>query len=260
MSIVYASFLIKLHLCIIGPPGVGKTASSEFISELLQSREKYKLFPFHRNTKIKELYGTKNIKGQKMETYIGPLLESAQEGYIFIADEMNLSSISTMKSIVPFLDNTLKDNLLLPGLVNPIKIDNNFFFIACQNDLDNLGRNSVPDKLQKKLRNINYPKQTEEEIKFICNEKRIKDYGDDESFSKENSDSLGEFMKKYNDIIDEKKLYLQKWSYRDIYKIIKRISEHINEENEEKKKKFITILNIIIIFTSICFLLFHINI
>ena len=203
LSIVLASFLINLHLCIIGPPGVGKTASAKFISQILQTKnENYKFFPFHRNTKITELYGSLNIKEQKMEHFNGPLIESAQKGCIFIADEMNLSSISTMKSIVPFLDPLLSKNLLVPGLENPFDIKENFFFIACQNDIDNLGRNCVPDILQRKLRNINYPKQTEEEIKKICTRKRIKNFGERKEFSEKDSELLGEFMRKYNEIID----------------------------------------------------------
>ena len=52
---------------------------------------KYKFFPFHCNTKINDLYGTFNLKDIK--NLNGPLIESAKGG-IFIADEMNLSSIS----------------------------------------------------------------------------------------------------------------------------------------------------------------------
>ena len=239
LSIVYASFLINLHLCIIGPPGVGKTTSAKFISEILQTEnENYKFFPFHRNTKITELYGTLNIKEQKMDHYNGPLIESAQKGFIFIADEMNLSSITTMKSIVPFLDPLLSKNLLVPGLEKPFDINENFFFIACQNDLDNLGRNCVPDILQRKLRNINYPKQTEEEIKNICKKKRIKNFGKGNKFSEKDSELLGEFMVKYNETIDNYNLPLLKWSFRDIDKIIRRISEHISDDENYKNFEY----------------------
>ena len=117
-------------------------------------KRNYKFFPFHRNTKISELYGSLNLKDQTMEHYNGALIESAQKGCIFIADEMNLSSIPTMKSIVPLLDPLLSKNILLPGVENSIDIHEKFFFIVCQNDLDNLGRNCVPDMLQRKLRNI----------------------------------------------------------------------------------------------------------
>ena len=53
-----------------------------------------------------------------------------------------------MKSIVPFLDINLNKNILLPGLDKPIDIHDNFFFIVCENDLDNLGRNAVPEMLK----------------------------------------------------------------------------------------------------------------
>ena len=237
LSIVYASFLIHSHLCIIGPPGVGKTTSAKYISELLENN--FKFFPFHRNTKISELYGTLNLKEQTMEHYTGPLIESAQKGYIFIADEMNLSSIPTMKSIVPFLDSNINKNILVPGLDNPIDIHDNFFFIVCQNELDNLGRNSVPKILQKKLRNINYPEQTKEEIKNICKKKKIEGYGkSDELFSEADSELLGEFMREYNQIVDEYKLPLLKWSFRDIDKIIKRLSDNFREQKLEYYKNF----------------------
>ena len=68
---------------------------------------------------------------------------------------MNLSSSSTMKSIIPVLDPLLFNNIIIPGVDKPIDINNNFFFISCQNDVDNFGRNYVPDILQRKLRNIN---------------------------------------------------------------------------------------------------------
>ena len=58
---------------------------------------------------------------------------------------MNLSSVSTMKSVVPVLDPLLNKNILIPGEDDCIDIQDNFFFIICQNDIDNLGRNDVPD-------------------------------------------------------------------------------------------------------------------
>ena len=180
-----------------------------------------------------------------MDYYNGPLIESTRKGFTFIADEMNLSSISIMKSIVPILDPLLNKNILIPGVDKPININDNFFFIACQNDLDNLGRNIVPEMLQRKIRNINYPKQTDEEIKDICKEKRNKDFGRDKEFSETDSELLGEFMMKYNEKIDKCKLPLLKWSFRDIDKIIKRISENVRD------KKTLKILNIFILYIFI---------
>ena len=166
LLIIFASYLINLHLCIIGQPGVGKTSSAKFMSELLTQKKSllplsffkrkntYKLYNFHRTTKPSHLYGTINLKNGKIENYNGPLMESISEGRIFIADEMNLSSSSTMKSILPVLDPLLCKKILIPGVDEPIDIKDDFFFISCQNDVDNFGRNYIPEILQRKLRNI----------------------------------------------------------------------------------------------------------
>ena len=231
ISIVYASFLIHLHLCIIGPTGVGKTSFAKFIARILQGENGFKLFPFHRSTKSRELYGSLNIKEGKIEDYIGPLTESVTKGNIFIADEMNLSSISTMNSLVPILDPLLDKNILVPTIEQPLNIHENFFFIACQNDLDNLGRNIVPENLHKKIKNIRYPTQSDTEIINICIKKRSEIFENNNEFSEIHASYLGKFMINYNELIDNNNYHLLKWSFRDIDKIMKRIFEHIKDEN-----------------------------
>ena len=251
---VYASFIINLNLCIIGSPGVGKTSSTQFISDILKGENHYKLFNFHRTTKPNHLYGTINLKEGKIEYYKGPLMEAAAKGYIFIADEMNLSSSSTMKSTLPLLDPQLKKNILIPGLDKSIDIKDDFFFISCQNDVDNFGRNYVPEIVQRELRIIKYPKQNEEEIVNICvqkcrkefsnkdrkinKKKEIYDFSNCPNFNEDNSKKLGTFMVKYNEKVEIYKLPLLQWSFRDIDKIIKRIFEHINDTNNYINFKF----------------------
>ena len=237
IAIVYASYLIHLHLCVIGPSGVGKTACAKFISEILKNNNDYKLFPFHRNTKPSELYGTINIKKGKIEEYNGPFIDSALNGNIFIADEMNLSSKSTMNCLVPILDPLLDKNIYIPSVDKVINIKENFFFIACQNDMDNLGRNIIPNNLRRKIKGIKYPNQKDEEIIKICVEKRNEKFGKSgvkESiknfFTKEHAEYLGKFMIKYNDKIADFNSYLLKWSFRDIDKLMNRIYEHNNEK------------------------------
>lgn len=90
IAIIYASFLIHLHLCLKGYTGV----------KILHGENGYTLFPFHRNTKPKGHYGTLNIKEGKIEDYKGPLTESTFKGKIFIAYEMNLSSIPAMNYMI----------------------------------------------------------------------------------------------------------------------------------------------------------------
>ena len=237
VAIVYASFLIHLHLCIIGPTGVGKTASTKFISEILQEENgNYKLFPFYRNTKPRDLYGTMNLKEGKIEEHKGPLTDSAENGYIFIADEMNLSSKSTMNSLIPVLYPLLDKNIFIPTLDKALNIKEKFFFIACQNDIDNLGRNIVPDNLQIKIKNIIYPNIIDDEIINICKEKRNKEFKNKNGFTEENAVNLGKFMIKYNEIAS--KYHLQKWSFRDTDKIMKRIFEHMNDRNFKNFEHF----------------------
>ena len=87
--------------------------------------------------------------------------------------------------------------------------------------------------LQQKIRNIHYPKQTIEEIENICKEKKKKEYNknNDELFNERNAKLLGKFMINYNDLIEQYRLPLLKWSFRDIDKIIRRISEHIRDKD-----------------------------
>ena len=178
------------------------------------------------------------MKKGKIGFYEGPLIESCTKGKFFIADEMNLSSVNTMKSLVPVLDPLLNKNILIPRKDKPFDIDNKFFFIACQNDEDNLGRNNIPEVLKRKLREIKYPKQKKEEIIGICNQKRIIEFGNGEEFTEENSKLLGEFMFEFNKMIDDKRLPLLKWSFRDIDKNIKRINEHIRNKDKYLNFKY----------------------
>jgi len=134
-----------------------------------------------------------------------------------------------MKSIVPVLDPILNKNILIPGISEPIPIDisDNFFFIICQNDSDSLGRNCVPDILQSKIRNIKYPMQSLEEIENICVKKRNNEFGNRKEFNEDTAKLLAKFMIEFNNLIEKYRLPLLKWSFRDIDKIIKRISNHI---------------------------------
>ena len=66
------------------------------------------------------------------------------EGSIFIADEFNLCTSKTMKSLLPSLSQLRDYHIYIPGLEKKIKINENFIFIACQNKVGTLGRNNYP--------------------------------------------------------------------------------------------------------------------
>ena len=91
-----------------------------------------------------------------------------EKGTTFIADEMNLSPEIVMKSLVPALDLNFNTKICLPGVTKKIIINQDFFFIACQNDFTTTGRNSLPKLLSKKLKCIPYPEPPMEDIQKIC--------------------------------------------------------------------------------------------
>ena len=69
---------------------------------------------------------------------------------------MNLSSPSTIISLSPILEMNFNEAIIIPGADETIKIHPNFFFISCQNEIDLLGRNSIPQCIQKRLRTFYY--------------------------------------------------------------------------------------------------------
>ena len=219
VALIHACYIIHLHLCIIGPTGVGKTSSTKKISELIQNKKKdsdsdnknkkkdsdsdnknknYEIFCFNKGSKSKDFYGTLVMKNNNFIFDDGPLTFSIKNGNIFIADEMNNSLPSTMKSLEPVLDSLLIDEeFYIPGVEIPLIINENFFFIACQNDIDYIGRNIVPYNLQRRLKNIKYPEPTKDEIKNICKDIRnciFKDNENCSSFTENNAEQLGVFM------------------------------------------------------------------
>ena len=67
---------------------------------------------FHSGTRPSHYYGTTILKGGKILYKNGSLTNALNNGYIFIADELNLSSISNIKAISPALEINLKYNNL----------------------------------------------------------------------------------------------------------------------------------------------------
>ena len=228
MVIVYASSCFNNHLCIIGPPGAGKTTAARAFSEILRNingnlnKEPFYIHTFHQGTRPTDFYGSSTIVNKSLEFKDGHLTLSLKEGIPFIADEFNISPVSNMKSVTPVLEQFFGEKCLIPGIEGEIQINRNFFFIICQNEMCTFGRNDLPEKIKSKVRILLYPPQTGEELQDICssiyNSLDTSQRKNNESDEYKKAKLCGLFLDKIN-----KKSIVAKWSLRDIYKLFNRI-------------------------------------
>jgi len=70
-----------------------------------------------------------------------PLTFSFKKGKIFIVDEFNLAVNTILQTFsISFENDDESSYFLIPGTGSKINYNENFFFIACQNDLSTTGR------------------------------------------------------------------------------------------------------------------------
>lgn len=164
--------MMNIHIYVLGPPGVGKTAGAEFLAKIRTINEKlygdYKKYAFNSSTSPADIFGAETLMDGQIKLVDGPLTEIALRGQTFIADEMNLSSNSTMMSLIPIFNTIYNISIYFPGLQTPIKISHNFWFAAFQNYEGTAGRNTTPHELALKLVRLDYPTVKTEDIKDIC--------------------------------------------------------------------------------------------
>ena len=174
IAVLHACKIANIHLCVYGPPGAGKTSGTRafgrIISKEPDKRFDFEMHSFHAGTKPNHYYGTTTLKEGKIYYKNGTLTNSLINGYLFIADELNLSSISNINALAPALELNLNHKIYFPGIEEPILIHPNFFFVVCQNEVGTIGRNTLPPNIIKRFKEIFYPPQQIEDIAQICKE------------------------------------------------------------------------------------------
>jgi len=255
MTIVHASSMINLPLIIYGSPGVGKTAMIRSYGRIRQykmgkydkDKSSFQIHTFHSGTKPSDFFGTNILKEGGQIGYVnGTLITAIKEGLIFIADEMNVSSPTTMKSLAIALETNINQGIYFPSVEEIIFPSENFHFIVCQNFVGTIGRNLVPDSIISRFRVLNYPEQSEEDIQKICIDIKNSLYGEKEKQKFiDDAKKVGSFMYFLNksDI-----RCVQKWSFRDIKKLFKRI--YYQEKHPKDFKEIKVPLNLLFYITS----------
>ena len=232
---MYACSLVNQYLCIIGPPGIGKTIGARafsYIREIifgLTYDSPFYMHTFNQFTRPSDYYGISSIKDERLVFRDGTLTKSIKNGNVFIGDEFNISSEDCMKAITPILELKFREEILIPGIENEISIDPDFFFIICQNTKNTFGRKDLPEKIKVKIKVINYPDRVKEEIENICESicdnlfkgRKVR------NLTKDQARKCGDFMM----LLNEKEV-LTPWSLRDISKLFARLNKQsINPKN-----------------------------
>jgi len=225
IAILHACKIANIHLCVYGPPGAGKTSGTRAFGRIISKdptkRFDFEMHSFHAGTKPSHYYGTTTLKEGKICYKNGTLTNSLINGYMFIADELNLSSVSNMNALAPALEMNLNISINFPGIEKPILIHPNFFFVVCQNEVGTIGRNTLPPNIIKRFKEIFYPPQQVEDIAQICKEINNSFYqpGDDKIIKEDQAGKLGEYMIKLN---SNNFSEISQWSLRDINKLFQR--------------------------------------
>ena len=223
-------------MVLVGPTGVGKTSMARAFSEIINKDKKdlFIMFCFNIETQVSDLYGTLTLEQGIPKSVKGPLYKAFEEGNIFIADEFNLAEDSILQSVSIVLESSdIGSNILIPGLGSIATYNPNFFFIACQNDVQTKGRRLLPEIISKRLIMFEYPEPKESDIEASCRD--IATYELLKDCDNELKESFPIKISRFMFLLNQKREpEIGEWSMRNIRKLYRRIKLHkIKSESKE---------------------------
>ena len=227
---LYACMIGRIPICLVGSTGIGKTSMAKAFSYLVNENP-HIFYSFNMETQIDDLYGTYSFSHGLPILIKGPLTQAIENGNIFIADELNLAEKSILESIAIVLESSTEGiKVLIPGIGETINYNKNFFFIACQNDLQMRGRNKLPEIIQKRVKVFEYPFLSQDDIEISCKdiaENELEKNLIPENFPK----NISNFMNKIN---KNNFPEIGIWSMRNIRKLFRRLYNQQLSENNYK--------------------------
>ena len=232
---IFACSLVNQYLCIIGPPGIGKTLGARKFALIrenikgIQYDAPFYMHSFHRSSRPRDYFGTYSLKDKNLIFKEGTLTKAIKQGNVFIGDEFNISNEDCMKAITPILELKFNENIIIPGIDKEFLINPDFFLIICQNTKETSGRQELPEKIKTKIKVIEYPERIKEEIKIICENMWNNKFSGRKKciLTKNDAGKFANFMEKLNN-----NEILTPWSLRDISKLFARIyKQSLNPDN-----------------------------
>ena len=115
----------------------------------------------------------------------------------------------------------LNANINFPNIEKSILIHSNFFSIVCQNEVETIGRNTLPPNIIKRFKEVFYPPQQTKDIAPIYKEINNSFYqpGEEKVIKEEHAGKLGEYMIKLN---SNNFSEISQWTLKDINKLFQR--------------------------------------
>lgn len=152
------------NLLLVGDAGVGKNALIYYINKIrgLPTIR----FSFNQDTLPEDLSGSFRVLPNGFQWNNGPLTESLEKGYTFVADEMNLASPEILKRFISVFDRRRLALLEKDG--SEVVASPRFSFVATQNPARGFeGRKNLPESIARHFTTIyldHYPAHEEKEI------------------------------------------------------------------------------------------------